>query len=52
MRASPIILSVSTKVFIVDKVDKKLTPYAVYYVGCDTMDRIRKKFTGGSHNSK
>ena len=55
MRASPIILSVSTKVFIVDKVDKvdkKLTPYAVYYVGCDTMDRIRKKFTSGSHNSK
>ena len=44
------------ELLIVDKVDKvdkkKLTPYAVYYVGCDTMDRIRKKFTSGSHNSK
>ena len=32
------------EVFIVDKVDKvdkKLTPYAVNYAGCDTMDRIR-----------
>ena len=45
-------LTTGVKLTKLTKLTKKLTPYAVYYAGCDTMDRIRKKFTSGSHNSK